>query len=103
MHGTEDLIFNKKKSGYYEGQWRENMRHGQGRMVFLSSASYEGGWQYDAIEGNGCLLYPDGCTLEGGWTKGLIDGRGIFTWPDGVMEYREYTMGEGLSVVMQFC
>ena len=26
VHATDGLILDKKKSGYYEGQWRENMR-----------------------------------------------------------------------------
>lgn len=41
----------------YEGDFKENLRHGFGKYVL-----------------------PDGSVYEGTWREGLMNGRGIFTW-----------------------
>jgi hypothetical protein len=48
--------------GIYEGDFRENSRHGLGKYTF-----------------------PDGSSYFGDWMNNLPSGRGIFEWADGSM------------------
>ena len=37
----------------YNGNWADDMRHGQGQMGFGDGAQYSGGWLNDARHGHG--------------------------------------------------
>lgn len=82
--------------GLYSGGWKNNMRHGHGKMMFSSGAIYEGQWQYDKMTGYGTLTLLDGTIQEGSWKDGCLDGCVQFTWPHGVTEFREYDERRGL-------
>ncbi|XP_022782765.1 uncharacterized protein LOC111323609 isoform X2 [Stylophora pistillata] len=84
------------KHGLYNGGWKNNMRHGHGKMMFSSGAIYEGQWQYDKMTGFGTLTLSDGTVQEGSWKDGCLDGCLQFTWPHGVTEFREYDERRGL-------
>ena len=84
----------------YEGNWRNDVRHGKGKMTWQSNANrtpelggwrYEGEWQEDLPEGHGVLLYDvDGGKYEGSWVQGKKFGLGREMLPDGVVYEGEF-------------
>ena len=40
----------------YEGQMRQNQKHGQGRLTAEDGTIYEGQWVADRFEGHGVIL-----------------------------------------------
>ena len=55
----------------YEGQWREGMRWGFGKLRFQKDGeSYEGEWFKDLMHGNGIFMDRKGMQ-EGSWDKGI--------------------------------
>ena len=39
----------------YQGEWKDNRKHGKGTMVYKNRDKYEGGWVEDKREGLGTL------------------------------------------------
>lgn len=39
----------------YEGEFRENMRHGRGSLFLNGISIYEGEWRADRLEGEGYI------------------------------------------------
>jgi hypothetical protein len=37
--------------GTYEGDWKQNLRHGKGKMTYLNGYVEEGFWFYDVFTG----------------------------------------------------
>ena len=35
----------------YEGEWRENQRHGTGKMIYSNKDVYDGQWKRDKMHG----------------------------------------------------
>lgn len=62
---------------FYEGDFLNRKRHGQGKMVYNSGGIYEGKWVKDDRNGLGKMTYPDGDVYEGEWKDGYRDGQGI--------------------------
>jgi hypothetical protein len=67
----------------YEGEWRNDSRHGEGKMT-CSSNKYEGEWKDDVKYGKGKMTYKIGIRikLEGEW-KGNSVGKGKMTFKNG--------------------
>lgn len=42
----------------YEGEWKNDMREGQGTQTFSTGEIYLGEWKQDLFDGSGCLVYP---------------------------------------------
>ncbi|MFN3428186.1 MAG: MORN repeat-containing protein [Candidatus Thermochlorobacter sp.] len=72
-----------KGKGYYVGEWNSNMRHGQGKHVYLNGDIYEGEFVNDQREGYGIYRYASGEIYEGEWKADLMNGVGKFTFKDG--------------------
>ena len=45
----------------YDGEWKDNMKHGKGTYFYASGASYTGDWQDDVMHGKGIYTYV--CSL----------------------------------------
>ena len=56
--------------GVYEGFWKGNMRHRQGKMRWPNGASYEGSWEYNQASGKGKFTEPGGGLYDGTWVNG---------------------------------
>ncbi|CAM9530038.1 unnamed protein product [Chrysoparadoxa australica] len=74
----------RKPSGeVYEGEWRDNKRHGVGKLVCAQDgSSYQGGWEYHRYHGKG-TLQASGYKFQGTFHRGKEEGFGEATWPDG--------------------
>mmetsp|Transcript_50787 Transcript_50787/g.120686 ORF Transcript_50787/g.120686 Transcript_50787/m.120686 type:complete len:212 (+) Transcript_50787:103-738(+) len=95
--------------GCYDGQWRDDVQHGEGhqewsdgrsydgqfangkfngygKMVWqaqLGVLSYEGQYQNDLKHGIGKFCWADGRTYEGEWQNGKRHGKGLYTSSSG--------------------
>lgn len=82
----------------YEGEVRNNKRHGKGVLTFINHAVYEGEWFDGQMQGYGCLNYPDGrLGYQGSFWKDQFHGKGILynETPaegfDGPFNYEDFT------------
>jgi hypothetical protein len=60
----------------YEGELKNLMRHGQGKLQFKGNVVYEGSFVDNSIEGYGTILYSNGTRYEGQWFNYQPHGRG---------------------------
>ena len=51
----------------YEGNWRDDLRHGQGKKFYSNGDVYEGAWIYGRREGRGVLKFANGKRKYGNW------------------------------------
>ena len=61
---------------YYEGEWREDVKHGKGRVGLTSGAVFEGEWKEDVVEGWGRVVGVKGEVREGWWRGNKFVGDG---------------------------
>mmetsp|Transcript_65407 Transcript_65407/g.175478 ORF Transcript_65407/g.175478 Transcript_65407/m.175478 type:complete len:93 (+) Transcript_65407:779-1057(+) len=62
--------------GVYEGEFKDDRRHGKGTMTYVNGSKYEGSWQAGKKYGQGTLMEADGTIRRGFWRKGRLDGSG---------------------------
>lgn len=56
----------------YEGEWKEDRRHGYGVMKCIGSYTYYGQWEKNARTGYGVMRYENGIKEEGQWQNGEL-------------------------------
>lgn len=62
---------------YYEGQMKENLRHGEGNYIFSQGGVYKGNWNMGKMDGYGVLFYANGkVAYEGNWKDDVFEGKG---------------------------
>ena len=122
MHGQGVYYFRPNESGMfppashattgvgiprYEGEFKENCRHGNGKYYLPDGSTYEGEWRENLMSGRGAFVWPDGSAYIGQWRDGKRHGQGLlqaadkFTydgmWVNNAMEGRgtaEYPGGQ---------
>ena len=62
---------------YYNGEFSEGKRNGQGKIIYANGTKYEGSFKNDYHDGFGKLIQLNGETYEGEWKKGKINGNGM--------------------------
>ena len=107
-YGDDQVDSNRgpQRTARYEGEFRENLRHGSGLYVLPNGSTYDGQWQNGAMNGRGVFTWPDGSVYdgdwkdnrrngngllkasdsfvyEGSWVNNTMEGRGSATYPDG--------------------
>lgn len=65
----------------YEGLFKDDHRHGKGRLVFASGTKYQGEFQRGEFHGAGKMSYSNGSSFSGQWVKGKIK-RGVLFSPE---------------------
>ena len=60
----------------YEGDWRNNVKHGRGELTFLDGTTYIGNFEFDEMHGMGKIFYQNGDYYIGEFKLGLQHGRG---------------------------
>lgn len=63
------------ESGYV-GQWRADLRHGEGKQYYKNGNCYWGGWKAGKRHGLG-MLWSEGGMYVGEWKVGKYDGAGV--------------------------
>lgn len=64
----------------YDGDFLNNMRHGQGMLVWADESTYTGEWANDLAHGTGCQRFLDSGVWQeysGSFKEGLRHGQGI--------------------------
>ncbi len=81
-HGSG--VFKSSCEQYYEGEWHEGKRHGQGKMIYNKhgTVSYSGEWCNGNRQGYGIMRYASGNNYEGYWYNDKKSGRGYMIWRD---------------------
>lgn len=77
----------------YEGQWADDKAHGEGRFNHVDGDMYVGQWCTDKAQGRGIYFHADGSKYEGQWLEDNRHGSGIETWPDGAKYDGQYADG----------
>lgn len=71
----------KKKS--YEGQWKDGVFDGKGKVVWADGHTYKGDWQKGKYHGKGVYIWPSGSRYEGEFKNDYFNGKGVRIWPNG--------------------
>ena len=103
INGKRELrgIMNYKNGGKYEGQWKNDKRHGKGVFISqnynnpnLMGIKYEGEFNNDKIEGYGIGKYSSGDKYEGEWKNNKQYGRGVLNYVGGGKYVGEWKNGK---------
>lgn len=78
----------------YEGHWKNDMAHGRGRLIHADGDYYEGEWFDDKAQGFGVYNHIDGAHYEGNWLEDKQHGHGVEVWPDGAKYIGNYDQGK---------
>lgn len=61
----------------YEGEWKNNLRHGRGKMTYADGSVYDGDWEDDEPSGWGTQVDFNGAIIYcGNWRYGKYHGEG---------------------------
>lgn len=82
----EGYFVHPSQGAIYEGQWQrfdgQIKKHGNG-IYTDCGATYDGQFSEDLYHGNGNYTAIDGSSYHGEWVKGKMHGKGVYSWPDG--------------------
>ena len=67
----------KDKSGLYAGNWKDDMRNGDGKIFLNNGKTFEGKFLNNKKEGEGTWYYTNGDKFVGKFKDGLKNGYGI--------------------------
>ena len=87
--------------GYYEGEVRQGLYNGKGRLVFSNGDVKEGNFVNGQLHGFGEYFYKNGDRYKGCWSEGQRDGFGIYTYANGVIELGEYRQNKRHGAAIQ--
>ena len=76
-YGTFKYI---ESGNWYEGNWFNGKKEGDGKMKYGNGDIYEGEWKNDLMHGKGKMSYKDGDIFEGTFINGLKEGGGLYTF-----------------------
>jgi hypothetical protein len=88
---VEDKKLSEITTECYEGEWKDDQRHGIGIYKFPDGSVYEGEWERNQPHGIGKLTYPDGSIYEGCYKHGKKDGIFFVIKGNNISE-REYSL-----------
>jgi hypothetical protein len=80
---NELLPYMKTAKAGYEGESKEEKRHGKGKYVYADGAVYEGDWKDGKIHGKGNYLYATGDVYEGDFKDDKKHGKGNYVYAAG--------------------
>lgn len=83
------MLVNITEGDRYEGEWKDNRRHGQGVYQFSNGDRYIGEFREDRFEGQAKFFYANGATpVSGTWAnnKFVTAAAQPATSPDGVVQ-----------------
>lgn len=84
----------KCKLYIYEGDFENNLKQGQGKLIYHSCKDqYEGEFKQGNITGRGKYIWSNKHTYFGQFIDGKMHGIGLYQWPDGSYYDGEYVNG----------
>jgi len=82
--------FQYEDGSVYQGNLKDDLRHGRGRFLFSDGAYYEGYWKDDIPYGFGRFIKNNGDFYEGMCVNLKAHGKGSFFSPDGYVYNGEW-------------
>ena len=80
-HGAGKLVHSESPLSYYDGQWEDDVKCGEGTQVYPSGNKYSGGWKANVKHGRGSMAWQKARQrYEGDWEDGQMQGSGEYTW-----------------------
>ncbi|XP_021042888.1 radial spoke head 10 homolog B [Mus pahari] len=80
-HGKGSIYYNQEGTSWYEGDWVYNIRKGWGIRCYKSGNIYEGQWENNMCHGEGRMRWlTKNEEYTGHWEKGIQNGFGTYTW-----------------------
>lgn len=73
-----------EKGARYEGEWKDDKMHGEGKLTFPSGAHYSGTFADNKFSGSGTYVWPSGERYEGEFADNTMHGSGVYVDSDGV-------------------
>lgn len=74
----------KNKNYTYLGSFKDDLRHGKGKIIFNEGEEYyEGEFTNGKMTGYGFYKWSNNNTYKGQFLDGNLHGKGIFKWNDG--------------------
>ena len=73
-----------ENTNIYEGEYVQDMKHGQGEFRWSTGGLYTGAYKDDLKCGYGEMSWADGCTYKGTWEYGIQNGLGLMSFADGL-------------------
>ena len=73
------------RSGAYEGDWKDGLRHGYGKFTWGNGDTYSGLWLEDKRHGQGTYVWHDGSKYKGNYSHGIRSGYGIYYYTNGTI------------------
>lgn len=98
MYYSTDDSYNRK---YYDGDWVNGIREGNGTLVWTNGAKYVGAWKDDCCNGYGVNYYTNGEIYEGNWLNDKRHGKGKITFAKDNSYNRKYYNGDWLEDILQ--
>eukprot|EP00164_Ancoracysta_twista_P006738 GFYU01009444.1.p1 GENE.GFYU01009444.1~~GFYU01009444.1.p1 ORF type:complete len:770 (-),score=130.59 GFYU01009444.1:1527-3491(-) len=78
----------------YEGEWKEDCKHGFGVYTGQEGNTYKGEWVQGKMEGCGKKVWTNGDVYEGAWRAGRAHGKGRMTYHTGEVFAGEWVEGQ---------
>ena len=89
--GNGKIYYKYREISYYEGEFKDNKRHGYGKYYYKDKLKYEGEFKNDEYDGKGKIYYKDGSYYEGGFANGKKNGEGkIYDKTNHIIEESEF-------------
>lgn len=85
-----------EKKEYYEGEFKQNMMHGKGKMQYSDGSYYIGQFVFNSRDGLGKMVWTDGSYFIGSWKNGFRDGVGTEKVGN-ELKIENYAMGKKLN------
>jgi len=77
-------IADKPTEVRFEGEWKDNKKHGVGRIWWSNGDRYLGDWKNDCKDGHGFMIWENGDQYEGSWKNDLREGsNAIYLYANG--------------------
>jgi ankyrin repeat protein len=83
----------------YKGEWGDDVKQGNGKMIYANGDIYKGEWEDDMKEGNGTMIYVNGDIYDGEWFNDVKQGNGKMIYNDKT-EYNGYWEDDKKSIIL---
>ncbi|NWR68157.1 R10B2 protein, partial [Bucorvus abyssinicus] len=80
-HGKGTIYYDQEHTSWYAGDWVNNIKEGWGMRCYKSGNTYEGQWEKDVRHGKGRMRWlTANQEYMGQWVYGVQHGYGIHIW-----------------------
>lgn len=96
--GGDKRVFPFVEGSSYNGEWKDDMKHGFGTLIYPDGTKYEGDWSMNKRHGNGTLWIKEGKKsvkqYVGCWREGVMEGFGTFHYENGEVYKGEWVRNQ---------